>query len=125
MPKRLDVLKCEVCGQIIEVAHDGGGQLVCCGKPMTKFEENSVDAAKEKHVPVVEKTDGGFNVTVGAAPHPMEEKHYIEWIELIVDEKAYTQFLQPGGAPEAVFKVDAESPVARAYCNLHGLWKSA
>ncbi|MHC4247772.1 MAG: desulfoferrodoxin [Planctomycetota bacterium] len=125
MADRLDVFKCEVCGHIIEVEHAGGGQLVCCGKPMTKLDENTVDAAKEKHVPVVEKVDGGFKVTVGAVAHPMEEKHFIEWIELVADDKAYRAFLKPGGAPEAVFKIDAESPTARAHCNLHGLWKSA
>jgi len=124
MADRLDVLKCEMCGQIIEVVHAGAGQLVCCGKPMTKLEENSVDAAVEKHVPVVEKTDGGFKVTVGAAAHPMEEKHYIEWIELVAGDKAYRAFLEAGGAPEAVFKIDADSPKARAYCNLHGLWRN-
>ncbi len=125
MADRLDVFKCEVCGNIVEVLHGGAGELVCCNQPMTKLEENSVDAAKEKHVPVVEKTDDGFKVTVGAAPHPMEEKHYIEWIELVAGDKAYRAFLNPGDAPEATFKIDADSPKARAYCNLHGLWKSA
>ncbi len=124
MAEKLDVFKCEVCGNIVEVLHGGAGQLVCCDQPMKKLDENTVDAAKEKHVPVIEKIDGGFRVKVGSVAHPMEEKHYIEWIELVVDEKAYRQFLKPGGAPEAVFKVDAESPAARAYCNLHGLWKN-
>ena len=124
MAKRLDVFKCEVCGHIIEVLHEGVGELVCCDQPMTKLEENTVDAAKEKHVPVVEKLDGGFKVTVGSVAHPMEEKHFIEWIELVAGEKAYREFLKPGQAPEAVFMVDAESPTARAHCNLHGLWKS-
>ncbi len=123
MAEKLEIYKCEVCGNIIEVLHGGEGELVCCGQPMKKFTENTVDAAKEKHVPVVEKTQGGYKVTVGAVAHPMEEKHYIEWIELIADGKAYRQFLKPGAAPEAVFKIDAARVTAREYCNLHGLWK--
>lgn len=123
MTARLEIYKCEVCGNIVEVLHAGPGQLVCCGQPMKKYEENTVDAAKEKHVPVVEKTEGGVKVKVGSVPHPMEEKHYIEWIEVIVGGKAYRQFLQPGEAPEAVFAVEGDV-VAREYCNLHGLWKA-
>jgi superoxide reductase len=125
MAARLDVFKCEVCGQIIEVVHAAGGTLVCCGRPMAKLDENTVDAAKEKHVPVVEKIDGGFKVKVGEVAHPMEEKHFIEWIELVAGEKAYRQFLKAGDAPEAIFKIEADSPTARAYCNVHGHWKSA
>jgi superoxide reductase len=90
---------------------------------MKFFEENTVDAAKEKHVPVVEKTADGFKVKVGEVSHPMEEKHYIEWVELVVDDKAYRQFLNPGEAPEATFEIDAARATAREYCNLHGLWK--
>ncbi|MFC1505425.1 desulfoferrodoxin, partial [Thermodesulfobacteriota bacterium] len=103
--------------------HGGAGELVCCGQPMVLLQENTVDAAKEKHVPVVEKIDGGFKVSVGSVPHPMEEKHYIEWIELVADGKAYIQFLNPGDVPEAVFMIDAASATAREFCNLHGLWK--
>ena len=123
MAERLEVYKCEVCGNIVEVLHEGKGELVCCGQPMKLFEENTVDAAREKHVPVVEKTASGFKVKVGSLAHPMEEKHYIEWIEIIADGKAYRQFLKPGGAPEATFDVKAEKVTAREYCNLHGLWK--
>ncbi len=123
MAERLEIYKCEVCGNIVEVLHGGAGELVCCGQPMKRFEENTVDAAKEKHVPAVEKTSEGFKVTVGEVAHPMEEKHYIEWIELVADGKAYRQFLEPGGAPEAVFKIDAGRASAREYCNIHGLWK--
>ncbi len=112
------------CGNIVEVVHGGDGQLVCCGQPMKKMVENTVDAAKEKHVPVIEKIDGGFKVTVGAVAHPMEEKHYIEWIELQADGQVYRQFLSPGQKPEAVFWVKAEKAAAREYCNLHGLWKA-
>jgi len=123
MTKRLQIYKCEVCGNIVEVLHEGKGELVCCGQPMKLYEENTVDAAKEKHVPVVEKVEGGFKVTVGSVPHPMEEKHHIEWIEIIVDGKAYRQFLKPGATPEAIFCIGAKEVVAREYCNLHGLWK--
>ena len=123
MAERLEVYKCELCGNIVEVLHGGKGELVCCGKPMKRMKENTVDAAKEKHVPVVEKVNGGFKVTVGSVAHPMETEHYIEWIELVADGKAYRQFLNPGGAPEAMFSVEAETVTAREYCNLHGLWK--
>mgnify|MGYP001035204764 CR=1 FL=1 len=123
MTEKLEIYKCDVCGNIVEVLHGAGGELVCCGEPMKLFKENTVDAAKEKHVPVVEKTAEGFNVKVGSVAHPMEEKHYIEWVEVIVDGKAYRQFLNPGEAPEATFAIKADQVTAREYCNLHGLWK--
>ena len=119
----LQVYKCSLCGNIVEVVHGGDGELVCCGEPMKLMKENTVDAAKEKHVPVVEKVAGGYKVKVGSVPHPMEDKHYIEWIELVADGKVYRQFLKPGQAPEAVFTIDAKNVSAREYCNLHGLWK--
>jgi superoxide reductase len=122
--KKLEVYKCLVCGNIVEVIHQGEGELVCCGQAMKLLAENSVDAAKEKHVPVVDKIEGGYKVTVGSVPHPMEEKHFIEWIELIADGKAYRQFLDPGAAPEATFAVEAKDVVVREHCNLHGLWKA-
>ena len=122
--QRLEIYKCTVCGNIVEVIHEGAGELVCCGQPMKQLVENTVDAATEKHVPVVEKTDGGYKVTVGSVVHPMEEKHYIEWIELVADGKAYRQFLNPGDAPQAVFAVEAAEVTAREHCNLHGLWKA-
>ena len=124
MAKKLEVYKCELCGNIVEVLHAGDGELVCCGQPMKRYEENTVDAAKEKHVPVVEKVAEGWKVSVGSVAHPMEEKHYIQWIELIADNKAYRQFLAPGQAPEAVFCIQASQVTAREYCNLHGLWKA-
>ncbi|MFA7382950.1 MAG: desulfoferrodoxin [Desulfurivibrionaceae bacterium] len=124
MAEKLEVYKCEVCGNIVEVLHGGVGELVCCGQPMTLLNANTVDAAKEKHVPVIEKVAGGYMVKVGAVAHPMEEKHYIEWIELIAGNKAFRQFLKPGDAPEAFFAVDATQVTAREYCNLHGLWKA-
>lgn len=123
MTKRLQVYKCMVCGNMVEMVHEGAGELVCCGQPMKLMEENSVDAAREKHVPVIEKVEGGYKVKVGSVPHPMEEKHYIEWIELIADGRAYREFLKPGGKPEAFFCIDATDITAREYCNLHGLWK--
>ncbi|MBW1818062.1 MAG: desulfoferrodoxin [Deltaproteobacteria bacterium] len=123
MPEKLEVYKCEKCGNIVEVVNAGGGELVCCGEPMKLMKENTVDAAKEKHVPVVEKTADGFKVKVGEVAHPMEEKHYIQWVELIVDGKAYLQFLNPGEAPEATFCVPGDTATAREYCTLHGLWK--
>ena len=124
MAERLEVYKCDTCGNIIEVLHGAAGQLVCCGQPMKLLVENTVDAAKEKHVPVVEKTADSVKVTVGSVAHPMEEKHYIEWIEIIADGKIYRQFLNPGEAPEATFNVEAQDVTAREYCNLHGLWKA-
>jgi superoxide reductase len=124
MTKRLEVYKCEVCGNIVEVVHAAGGELVCCGQPMKLLVENTVDAAKEKHLPVIERAGNGTLVKIGAVPHPMEEKHYIEWIELVVDGKAYRQFLQPGEKPEAFFAVTGAGLIAREYCNLHGLWSA-
>ncbi|MBN2376628.1 MAG: desulfoferrodoxin [Sedimentisphaerales bacterium] len=123
MAVKLGIYKCEMCGNIVEVIHAGDGELVCCGKPMVQLKENTVDAAKEKHVPVIKKIDGGYKVSVGSVAHPMEEKHYIEWIELMADGKTYRQFLNPGDVPEAVFMVEADQVTARELCNIHGLWK--
>ncbi|NLE30143.1 MAG: desulfoferrodoxin [Phycisphaerae bacterium] len=123
MAKELEIYKCEICANVVEVLHGGEGELVCCGKPMKLLVENTVDAAKEKHVPVIEKIEGGYKVRVGSVVHPMEEKHYIEWIELIADGKAYRQFLKPGDLPEAIFKIEASVITAREYCNIHGLWR--
>ena len=123
MTERLQIYKCEVCGNIVEVLHGGKGELVCCKQPMKLLKENTVDAAKEKHVPIVEKTSVGLKVMVGSIAHPMDEKHYIEWIELITRDKAYRQFLNPKDAPEAIFNIQAEEAKAREFCNLHGLWK--
>jgi superoxide reductase len=123
MTQLLQVYKCEVCGNIVEMVHEGKGQLVCCGQPMVLQAENTVDASREKHVPVVEKTAGGVKVKVGSAPHPMEEKHYIEWVEVIDGASAQRIFLKPGQAPEAAFCVGPGEVTPRAYCNIHGLWK--
>jgi superoxide reductase len=124
MAERYQVYKCEVCGNIVEVLHGGDGELVCCGQTMQLLTENTVDAAKEKHVPVIEKIEGGYKVKVGEVAHPMEEKHYIEWIELIADGATYRKYLEPGAVPEAVFTVTATAVAAREFCNLHGLWKA-
>lgn len=124
MAAQMEVYKCEVCGNIVEVLHGGAGELVCCGEPMKLFDEKTADSSTEKHVPVIEKTADGYKITVGSTLHPMEEKHYIEWIELIADGKAYRQFLKPGDDPVATFCVGAGSVTAREYCNVHGLWKN-
>jgi superoxide reductase len=124
MPKRSEVYKCVHCGNIVEIMHGGGANIVCCGENMQLQSENTVDAAKEKHVPVIERGDGTITVKVGGVAHPMEEKHYIEWIELLADDKVYRQYLQPGQTPEATFCVTAKHVIAREYCNLHGQWKS-
>jgi len=123
MAKRLEIYKCEGCGNIVEVLTDSKGELLCCGKPMELLVPKTADAATEKHVPVIEKIDDGFSVKVGSVPHPMEDKHYIEWIELLADGKAYRQFLTPGKPAEAIFHVEAASATAREHCNVHGLWE--
>lgn len=122
MANRLEVYKCDVCGNIVEVAHGGPGALVCCGQNMRLLTENTTDAATEKHVPVIEMGDGTITVKVGSVPHPMEDAHYIEWVELIADGKVYRQYLNPGETPEATFNLSATAVTAREYCNLHGHW---
>ena len=120
-----EVYKCEICGNIVEVLHSGKGELVCCGQPMKLMQENTVDASKEKHVPVVEKIEGGFLVKIGAEPHPMTPEHYIEWVEILKGDKVILRRrLSPGDAPEAKFCCKADDVTARIYCNLHGLWKN-
>lgn len=122
--EKREVYKCNVCGNIVEVLHVGGGQLICCGQAMELLKEKTEDAGKEKHVPVIERTETGVRVKVGSIPHPMEETHYIEWIEVIADGRSYRKFLKPRDKPEAEFKIKAERIEAREYCNLHGLWKA-
>ncbi len=123
--EKLQVYKCNVCGNIVEVLHVGGGELVCCGQPMQLLEEKTADSSTEKHVPFIERVDDKYVVKVGENQnHPMEEKHYIEWIELVVDGKVYRKFLNPGDEPKAEFQVpEGKDVYAREYCNLHGLWK--
>lgn len=124
MPKKLEVYKCEVCGNIVEVYHVGGGTLSCCNQPMTMMEEKTADSATEKHVPVIEKIEGGYKVTVGSTLHPMTAEHYIQWVELITEFGVLTAFLNPGDDPIACFHTEAKEVVAREYCNIHGHWKS-
>ena len=125
MAKKLEIYKCDICGNIVEVLHEGKGQLVCCGQPMKLFTENTVDAAKEKHVPVIEKLDRGIKVKVGDVQHPMQDDHYIEWIEVIFpDGRANRKFLKPGEVPESEFLCAEGDVTVREYCNLHGLWKA-
>lgn len=124
MAEKSGIYKCELCGNIVEVLIAGDGELICCGQPMKLMVANTVDAAKEKHVPVIEKIPGGVKVKIGSVAHPMEEKHYIQWIEINADGRTCRKFLKPGEAPEAEFKMDAANITAREYCNLHGLWKA-
>ncbi|MCG8471412.1 MAG: desulfoferrodoxin [Desulfobacterales bacterium] len=123
MIQRNQMYKCELCGNIVEVLEGGGPVLSCCGQEMDYLTENTVDAAVEKHVPVIEKIDGGFRVTVGEVAHPMLDAHWIQWIELLAGDKVYRQYLNPGDEPVAEFYIDADAVTAREYCNLHGLWK--
>lgn len=118
------IYKCNVCGNIVELVHTGGGTLVCCGQPMELLNEKIEDEGKEKHVPIIEKDGDNILVKVGSIPHPMENEHYIEWIELIADGVSYKTFLKPGDKPEAKFCLKAENISSRIYCNIHGLWKS-
>lgn len=119
------IYKCNLCGNMVEVTHASGGRLVCCGQTMALMIENTVEASKEKHIPVIEKLEQEILVKVGSVDHPMEEKHYIEWIELLYNNKVLRKYLNPGDKPEAYFKVcDTNLDfTAKAYCNLHGLWK--
>ena len=122
MAKRREVYKCELCGNMVEVLDSGDGELVCCGQVMKLFEEKTEDQGKEKHVPVVEPVAEGIKVTVGSTPHPMEEEHYIQWIEVIDGDKDCRHYLKPGQAPETVFKNLSPGVKVREYCNVHGLW---
>jgi superoxide reductase len=124
MTQRDEIYKCEKCGNIAGILHSAGGQLICCGEPMKLLKENSVDAAVEKHVPVIEKKGTIVTVRVGSVAHPMEEKHYIEVIGVLAENKVYRAYLKPGDKPEAVFEIKENITCARAYCNLHGLWKN-
>ena len=125
MTKLNEIYKCGICGNVVSVVGEGDGELVCCGQPMELLEEKADDEGQEKHVPVIEKAEGEFKVSVGSVQHPMEEKHHIQWIEIIADGKACRKFLEPGDAPEALFKIESKDVQARALCNLHGLWRSS
>jgi superoxide reductase len=125
MTNQKEIYKCNVCGNIVEILHAGEGELVCCEQPMQLLKENTVDAATEKHVPVFEREGNRVYVTVGSVEHPMEDKHYIEFIEVITSSKVYRKYLTPGSAPKAEFMLMEDEDVldVREYCNLHGLWK--
>ncbi|MCK5699255.1 MAG: desulfoferrodoxin [Candidatus Aenigmarchaeota archaeon] len=126
MTEKRQIYKCNICGNIVEVVHEGAGELVCCGAPMELLDEKTEDTGFEKHVPVIEKISGGIRITVGSVEHPMEETHFIEWIEVVCNGVASRKFLKAGDAPEADFEcgAEAEDVVAREYCSVHGLWKS-
>lgn len=125
MANQFEVFKCESCGNLVEVMFAGAPSPECCGfAEMKLMREGTSDGAKEKHVPVIEKTPNGFKVKIGAVPHPMEEKHWIQWIEILADGRSYHKFLKPGDAPEAEFCIQADHVIAREYCNLHGHWKA-
>jgi len=120
-----EIYKCEACGNVVEIVHGAKGELVCCGKPMKQLKENSVDAALEKHVPVLSLSGSSATVKVGSVAHPMVAEHYIEFIELLTATRVYRAELSPGQAPETSFDIQGEVVTgARAYCNLHGLWKN-
>ena len=124
MAKRMEVYKCDVCGNIVQVQQGGEGELVCCGEPMKLLAGKTADSSTEKHVPVIEKSSDGYTVTVGSTLHPMTEEHSIQWIELIADGVSYVKYLKPGDEPVAKFCLSADNVSAREYCNLHGLWKA-
>ena len=125
MTKKVQVYKCNVCGNIVEVLHAGEGELVCCGQPMELLQEKTADTGLEKHVPVLETTGSGTKVKVGEVPHPMEEKHYIEWVEVMIGDRVYRTFLKPGDKPEVQLELAGKGMIAREYCSVHGLWKSS
>ncbi|MFV0439499.1 MAG: desulfoferrodoxin [Desulfopila sp.] len=124
MAKKMEVYKCNACGNIVEVLTAGDGELTCCGSAMVLMSENTTDAAVEKHVPALSKKNNGWEVKVGSVDHPMTADHFIEWIELCDGDNAYRTFFKPGDKPCAFFPVTAASVTVRAYCNLHGLWKA-
>jgi len=126
MTKVREVYKCNICGNIVEVLHAGVGELVCCGQPMELLVEKAEDTGQEKHVPVIEETDKGVKVKVGSVPHPMEDSHHIEWIEVLTNNWIIRKHLKAGDDPEAEFLVKKDDvKLAREHCNVHGLWKSA
>jgi superoxide reductase len=123
MTKRSEIYKCERCGQIVEVLNGAVPPLHCCGAPMVQMEEQTADPATQKHVPILESTEQGIKVTVGSTAHPMDEDHYIEWIEVINGDYINRKYLKPGDAPVAEFYVpNQEGLIVREYCNKHGLW---
>lgn|SRR5690554_2422732 len=120
-----ELYKCNICGNVVEVVHEGAPSLVCCGEDMEKLEARTEDVGNEKHVPVIVDTDNGVLVKVGEVEHPMETRHYIKFIEVLTADKVLRAELNPGEKPEALFCVDKKDIIsAREYCNIHGLWES-
>ncbi|HEY0196567.1 MAG TPA: desulfoferrodoxin [Methanobacterium sp.] len=127
MTEKEEIYRCNICGNIVEVLHNGTGKLECCRNTMELLKEREEGMGPEKHIPVLEETDQGVKIKVGSISHPMEENHCIEWVEVIADDKIYRKVLKPGDAPEAEFnlKLDDISQIQlREYCSIHGLWKS-
>jgi superoxide reductase len=124
MTNKKEIYKCEVCGNIVEVLHDGVGTLVCCGQPMNLMKEKTEEEGNEKHIPVILENEEGVNVKIGSVEHPMTEEHYIEWIEISTENGESKKFLTPDDKPEANFPVKNKNIKAREYCNIHGLWKN-
>ena len=127
MTQKLEIYKCNICGNIVKVVHEGAGELVCCNQPMVlQTEKNNEEGLTEKHLPVMEKTETGVKIKLGSIPHPMEEGHFIEWVEMMTENgKILQKFLKAGEAPVVDFKVEDNPVWVRAYCNLHGLWKKS
>jgi len=125
MTKLRELYQCEICGNIVEIVHEGAPALVCCGKPMVKLKAKTEDKGEEKHVPVVEETDKGIKVKIGSIEHPMEEKHYIKFIEVLTEKEIMRVELRPGEAPEAKYRIPKLDILeVREFCNIHGLWKN-
>lgn len=127
MTNKQEVYRCNICGNMVEVLHIGTGKLVCCENPMEPIKERESGVGPEKHLPVLEETDNGVKVKIGSIPHPMEDNHCIEWVEIIVDNQVHRKALKPGDKPEAEFNIkpdDIDQIQVREYCSIHGLWKS-
>ena len=124
MTKLNEIYRCDVCGNVVSVVGKGAGELVCCGKPMNLLQEKTDDQGMEKHVPVIERIESGTRVKIGSAEHPMQDDHYIEWIEVMSEGRNQRVFLKPGNRPEAEFGKMPGNARARTFCNIHGLWKS-
>lgn len=118
------ICKCNVCGNIVEILHAGAGSLVCCNQPMEKLVEKNQEEGFEKHLPVIEKRGNLIKIKVGDVLHPMEDAHFIEWIEIIEDGVSYRKVLSPGQSPEMQMEVGGGEIFVRSFCNIHGLWKS-
>ena len=125
MTKLRELYRCEICGNIVEIVYEGAPALICCGKPMIKLEAKTKDEGREKHVPVIEKADSGIKVKIGSIEHPMEEKHYIKFIEILLKDRIMRKELEPGQAPETKCCASKSDVIeAREFCTIHGLWKN-